>query len=387
MAQNKGTEQMRTGTAYGLVFAVVFAFGALLVSGGAQAAAPRLFEVSNVTVDVTADSAAKARVQALAKGEKKAFRMLLERLTLQAYHNRFPDISAAQITELVQDFAVADEKASSVRYIAKLNYRFRAEGVRALLDEYGLPFAETASKPVLMLPVYQAAGALLLWDDPNPWRTAWNAYSENGPGQGLVPMALPAGDLNDVRTIGAEQAIEGDMQRLEEIAKRYDAGDVVVAHGILRMDSYNGLPELEVYLTRFGSALQEHTVVKSFTSEPGDDVSTLLNRAVVQLTAQVEDNWKQDNLIQAGSAQVLPIAVPVSGLGDWVRVRDRLNGVAIVRRAEVALLRRDEVRLNLHFIGDAEQLALSLDQADLVLWEEAGNWYLAQKVSQTSASQ
>ena len=383
MAQNKGMRLMRCGTAYGLVFAVLFA----LASGQAEAAAPRLFEVSNVTVDVTADSATTARVEALAQGEQKAYRLLLQRLTLQAYHNRLPEISAPQLAELVQDFAVVEEKTSSVRYIAKLTYRFRAKGVRALLDEYGLPFAETASKPVLMLPVYQAAGALLLWDDPNPWRAAWQNYTENGPGQGLVPMVLPVGDLNDVRTIGAEQAIEGDMARLEEIAQRYDAGDVVVAHGILRMDSYNGQPELEVYLTRFGSALQEHTVVKSFTSEPGDDMQTLLTRAAVQLTAQVEDNWKQDNLIQAGSAQLLPVSVPVRGLSDWVKVRDRLNGVAIIRRADLVLLRRDQVRLNLHFIGDAEQLALSLDQADLALWEEAGQWYLAQKISPSAAAE
>jgi len=373
---------MRFGTAYGLVFAVLFA----LVGADAKADAPRLFEVSNVTVDVTADSATTARVEALAQGEQKAYRRLLQRLTLQAYHNRLPDVSAAQLAELVQDFAVIEEKSSSVRYIAKLTYRFRAEGVRALLDAHGVPFAETASKPVLMLPVYQAAGALLLWDDPNPWRAAWRNYAAEGAG-GLVPMALPVGDLNDVRTIGAEQAIEGDMARLEEIARRYDAGDVVVAHGILRMDSYNGLPELEVYLTRFGSALQEHTVVKSFTSEPGDDMQTLLRRAAEQLTAQVEDNWKQDNLIQAGSAQLLPVSVPVRGLSDWVKVRDRLNGVAVVRRADLVLLRRDQVRLNLHFIGDAEQLALSLDQADLALWEEAGQWYLAQKISQSSAAQ
>ncbi|OEJ65581.1 DUF2066 domain-containing protein [Magnetovibrio blakemorei] len=373
---------MRLRTAYALVFAVLFA----IVSADAVADAPRLFEVSNVNVDVTADSASSARAQALLIGQSKAFKVLLERLTLQAYHNRLPDLSTAQVTELVQDFTVAEEKTSSVRYIAKLNYHFHAKGVRALLDEYGLPFAETASKPVLMLPVYQAAGALSLWDEPNPWRAAWVNYSQNGPGTGLVPMILPVGDLNDVRTIGAEQAIEGDMARLEEIARRYDAGDVVVAHGVLRMDSYNGLPELEVYLTRFGTALQEHTVVKSFTSEPGGDVSKLLYRAAAQLTAQVEDNWKQDNLIQTGSAQLLPISVPVRDLSDWVRVRDRLNGVAIIRRADPVLMRRDEVRLNLHFIGDAEQLALSLDQADLTLWEEAGNWYLAQKVSQTPAA-
>ncbi|MEG3620171.1 DUF2066 domain-containing protein [Magnetovibrio sp. PR-2] len=374
---------MRYARALGLVFALILT----LTNATAEAAAPRLFEVSNVVVDVTADSASNARVQALAKAEKIAFERLTKRLTLQAYHDRLPSLGAAQISELIQDFQVMEEKASSVRYIANLTYRFRAEQMRTLLNAEGIPFAETSSKPVLMLPVYQAAGALLLWDEPNPWRVAWNRQDEEGANQGLVPMVLPVGDLNDVRSIGAEQAIEGDMARLSEIARRYEAGDVVVAHGILRMDSFNGLPELEVYLTRFGSALQEHTVVKSFTSEPGDDVNTLLDRAVAQLTAQVEDNWKQDNLIQTGSAQLLPISVPVGNLGDWVRVRDRLNGVAVVQKMDLVLLRLDEVRVNLHFIGDAEQLALSLDQADLSLWEEAGHWYLAEKLPLSTASQ
>jgi len=354
----------------------------VLLSPPAWAAAPRLFKVEGIAVDVTAVSAQAARIQAQADGERKAFKVLLQRLTLSAYHDRLPQVSAQGIRELIQDFSVEDEKVSSVRYIAKMNYHFRAPAVRALLDSHAIPFAETESKPVLVLPVYQAAGALLLWDDPNPWRRAWDKM--NNGASGLVPMVLPVGDLQDVRVIGAEQAIEGDAQRLDAIAKRYATGDVVVAHGILRMDAYHGLPELEVYLTRFGSALQEHTVVKSFTAEAGEDVNVMLARAVRELKGQVEDNWKQDNLIQAGEAQVLPLQVRVSGLKDWLSVRGRLNGVAIVRRAEVVLLRRGLVRLNLHFIGDAEQLALSLDQADLVLWEEGGNWYLGQKTNSRS---
>lgn len=378
MAQNEGAIQVK------MLSSMIKALGSVawalfvVLSTPVQAAQPSQFEVLGVTVDVTADSAQIARVQALALAEKKAFRQLLERLTLQAYHDRLPKVSAAEITSLVIDFSVAEEKASSVRYLAHLDYHFSGRGVRELLDGEGIPYAETVSKPVLMLPVYQAAGALSLWDDPNPWRNAWNALGAKG-AAGLVPMVLPVGDLQDVRTIGAEQAIEGDMQRLEEIAKRYAASDVVVAHGILRMDSYNGLPELEVYLTRFGSALQEHTVVKSFSAMADEPISALLERSAVALKGQVEDNWKQDNLIQAGQAQVLPVQVRVNGLKDWVSVQGRLNGVAIIRQAEQVLTRRDQVRLNLHFIGDAEQLALSLDQADLTLWEEAGIWYLGQK--------
>ncbi|MBL4692673.1 MAG: DUF2066 domain-containing protein [Magnetovibrio sp.] len=341
----------------------------------AWAEAPRLFEVVGVHVDVTADSAQAARIQAQGDGEQKAFSMLLKRLTLSAYHNRLPKLSAERIREMIQDFAVVDEKVSSVRYIADMTYHFRAPAVRSLLDRRGFPFAETKSKPVLMLPVYQAAGALALWDDPNPWRKAWQDLGEEG-GGGLVPMALPIGDLQDIRTIGAEQAIEGDTQRLDEIAARYETGDVVVAHGILRMDAGFGAAELEVYLTRFGSALQEHTVVKNFTAKKGEDIPALLSRAALKLKAQVEDNWKEDNLIQVGQSQVLPLQVRVKDLKGWVRVRNRLNGVAIIRHTDVVLMRQGEIHLNINFIGDAEQLALSLEQADLMLWEEAGRWHL-----------
>ena len=50
--------------------------------------------------------------------------------------------------------------------------------------------------------------------------------------------------------------------------------------------------------------------------------------------------------------------------------------VAVVRRAEMVLLSRSEVRVNLHFIGDSDQLALALEQSDLRLFEEGGQWRL-----------
>ncbi|MDH5187835.1 MAG: DUF2066 domain-containing protein [Rhodospirillaceae bacterium] len=346
-------------------------------AGFAYGDAAKFFEVNGVNVDVTAKSASQARDIAHDEGITRSFRALMERLTLNAYHDRLPNLERRQILELIQDFEVAEEKTSSVRYIASLNYRYRAQSIRDLLDGSKIPFAETYSKPVVVLPVYQAAGALLLWDDPNPWRAAW----EQRPGEvrGLVPTILPKGDLADMRTIGAEQAIEGDVQRLAEVASKYNAGDVVVVHGILRMDSYIGLPELEVYMTRFGFALQEHTVVKSFSSNPGEDLESLLARAAIQLTVQIEDNWKQDNLIKFAEPAILRITIPVSGLDDWIKVRDRLNGVAIIKKSEVTLISRRAVNVNINYIGDAEQLALSLDQADLVLWDEAGNWYMGMR--------
>ena len=355
-------------------FVVLAAFCAtvlLAATGAGRAAGSEAFTVKGVKVDVTAASTAVARDLALEMGEGLAFRRLLERLTLRVDHARLPEFDTADIAPFVLDFAVAQEKASSVRYLATLNYSFKADEIRRLLIDRNIRFAETTSKPVLVLPVYQAAGSLLLWDDPNPWRQAWAGreafYS-------LVPAILPEGDLADIAAIGAEQAVAGDDQRLSAIAGRYNAGDTVVALAVLKME--RGRPDLEVFVTRYGPARQDQTVVNNFSSDDGESLESLLARAARELTHQIEDNWKLDNLLQFERQAVVAVKIRIAGLKDWLEVRNRLADVAVIRRSDLVILSLDEARVNLHYIGEPEQLALALQQADMIIKQEGDGWVL-----------
>jgi len=349
-----------------------------VLAAGAVAATARaesfdVYEVRDVAVDVTAETAAVAREQAHADGEALAFRILLERLTLRIEHKGLPKLKPEEITAYIKDFSVADEKTSSVRYLARLSFRFKSEEVRALLNDFGFSFAETVSKPVLVLPVFQNAGALILWDDPNPWRDAWAGRPKR---EGLVPTLLPLGDLADIAAIGAEQAMDGDVQRLAAIAGRYGASDTLVVFGVLRIEAEKARRVLDVYFTRHGRQIKEQTEVVSFPQEKDETLPALLARAADELTYVVEDNWKRDNLLQFERAGVIAVELPIKDLKDWLLVRARLGGVAVIRRAEMVLLSKDRVRLNLHFIGGTNQLALALEQADLALVQEGGQWFL-----------
>jgi len=337
-----------------------------------------VFEVKGIKVDVTATSVAEARSKALAEGERQAFRHLLERLTLRGDHVRLPDFNARDIATFVRDFAVAEEKASDVRYLATLNYRFKPGDVRRLLLDMGISFAETVSKPVLVLPVYNAAGALLLWDDPNPWREAWASMPDRG---NLVPTMLPKGDLADIALIGPEQAVDGDEQRLTEIARRYDAGDTLVANASLNMD--RGVPDLQVEVTRYGETMNGQTVIRNFRAGEDETLDQITIRAAEELVRSIEDNWKVDNLLQFDQQAVVAVKIKIGGLPDWLKIRERLEGVAVIRRSDLVILSLDEVRVNLHYIGDPEQLDLALRQADLRLVQEGDGWVL----ESTSANQ
>jgi len=339
----------------------------------AVSASKDIYEIHGVDVDVTAETAALARVKALAEGEQVAFRRLLEQLTLAGDRDRLPVLDKAELSTYVRDFGVSNEKTSSGRYLARLSYRFKRGAVRSLLNEFNLPFAETISSPVLVLPVFQAGGGMALWDDPNPWREVW---AKKGEKSGLVPLVQPLGDLKDVGAITATQAVQGDLPRLNKIAARYLSKDVVVAYGLQRLDPVSKLLSLEVYVTRYDNKPDPETETFPFIQNEGESTDALLRRAVNGVSDMIEDGWKRSNVLDLNHPNIATIAVPITGLADWIAVQKRLKDVPLIRRTELVLLSLDEVRINLHYVGQTEQLTGALGQAELTLVNEDGEWVL-----------
>ena len=92
------------------------------------------FMASGVAVDVTAGSASEARDRALAQGQLLAFDAMLRKLTDPADYGRLPPADPATVSNMVVGFEVEEEKASAVRYVATLTYRFDVDSVRSLLQ-------------------------------------------------------------------------------------------------------------------------------------------------------------------------------------------------------------------------------------------------------------
>ncbi len=355
--------------------AAALLFASVSAPWGAAQAAPdtNVFTILDVRVDSTDRTAAAARKIALAEGHRQAFDRLLTRLVPDRERSRVPKITAADIAELIRDFEIDSEKTSPVRYLATLRVRFKRAAVRRQLRDAGVPFAETRSKPVLVIPVYRRAGALLLWDRANGWREAWGALP---PSDGLMPMILPRGVLEDVNDIGPEQALKGDEARLKAIARRYGATDVLLVVARLGTDRSANTFMLHVKVDRLGMSGQGRTIVRSFSATPGEAVRTMLDRAAGEIRNQVEESWKHDNLLRFEDTRWLTAVTELRGLGDWVTVRSRLAEVAFVQASELMSLSRKVATVRLSFIGDEEQLILALAQRDLNLSRGTAIWTL-----------
>jgi hypothetical protein len=325
-------------------------------SPASAATFPPAFVVAGVPVDATAQNAVAAREAARAQGAATALRHLLQRLTAPADWDRLPVESAAAALDLVADVEVADEHSSAVRYLATYTFRFNPNGVRRLLKDAGLNFTEMPGKPVIVLPVLNDRDGARLWEEPNPWRDAWNAI----PGRyGIVPWIVPTGDLQDVSAVNVASLAQPNPDQLRSLAQRYDNGDVVVATATLSGS------HLAIGVARYAA---DGGVDTQSTSADGAAADPALFRAGVQAAVTLlENGWKQLTLPASGSAdQAIEVEAAVTGPADWARLEDRLGKVPAIHDWRVDLMARHAVRLRLTAPADLALLKVALAQQDIV---------------------
>jgi hypothetical protein len=357
---------------------VVFAALALAICAAGGAAAQSggdVFTVRDVAVDETAATAAEARQEALAVGQRRAFRRLMDRLVPEDQQPLVPTVDVNTLQYYVLDFSVNNERSSAVRYLADLTFRFNPDEVRKLLRQNGVAFSETRGKPVVVLPVYSdTVTEPTLWLEANPWRDVW---AQRPGDDGLVPMTVPLGDVGDIATIDAGGVLSGDAEALRTIAANYGAEDVLVTSATLSGNPDSGSAVLEVVTRRYQDGTATVTQRDKLVQVTGEPLDGFLMRAAERVDNSVQEYWKQQYLLQFGNQRWILVFVPLGGLDDWLTVRRRLKGVAAIQQTNLSTLSRREAQLEISFVGDEQRLTRALAQRDLSLVLRVdSNWEL-----------
>lgn len=359
------------------LFLALACFGLEAERSGARAQGQDVYTVSGIVVDETAGSATAAREKALASAHSMAFDRLIQRIVPVEQRRAVPRLSAGDIAPLILSFGIDDEKTSSVRYIGRLTFRFRQAEVRRFLQARGVGFAETKSKPVLLLPVFTGVEGSKLWEDRNVWFDAWKATP---PSDGLVPLILPAGDLADVQDISAAQAVSGDTAAINAIASRYGVGAVIVSEASLGAGSV-GQQALNITSRYIGGPFDGQTQVRSVEVGPQETLEATVNRAARDIQSRVEEGWQRGNQLDFGRLNELVAVIKLADLREWVEIRARLGSIAFLSELQLVAATREQVAVRLSYYGGAEQLRIALAQRDLHLEKQADAWSLRQSGS------
>ena len=369
------------------VLALVLLFAGW-IAAPAHADIRDVYTISGVPIDATAASSQAARDQAVANGERRAVRLLLERLALRRDHPRLPQVAPADLQGLIEGFEISNERLSAVRYQADISVTFKAAAIRALMAQATIPIAETQSGLILVLPVWRSGQSLQLFDDTNPWREAWIRIAT---GKGLVPMTTPLGDAKDLGLITAEQAVSGNQTALAAIARQYNVSEVIVAQA---SGDAKGETIEQLSITRYAIGGPRSTVAATPRRPPEALLATALG-----IAQEIEESWKSGTLnntamtppttgnvplLPGGDAQTpagptLAVNVPVRQLSEWLAIRKTLESVNLIKKIDVSTLGLDGAAIVLSYVGGEQQLQSALAQVDLLLSNDGGNWTLRAK--------
>jgi hypothetical protein len=343
---------------------------------------------ATVKVDATADSAAAARDLARIDGQRKALAVVIDRLSGSPDSAKLPKLDDKAITDMVESFEVANERMSAVRYIADYTFHFRPSKVRRLVhvvdnasvETSNKPSSEAASKPavsesvpkpIVVLPVYQEGGRIVLWDDPNPWREAWGQLSPEL--SGAVRLTIPLGDAGDLAAIDADRAISGKSEALTTIAQQNGGGETVVALATAAREG-DHISNLQLSIKRYRSGRLADTQSLALDAHSDESEGDFLKRAADAVASEIVA--KRNANPRTDQQATLSAAVPISSLGDWIQVRDRLASVPTVRKVDLLSLTRQEARIQLRYVGSPDQLRSSLAEVDLDLGGSDPVWRL-----------
>jgi len=348
----------------------VLTISAMLAAAPARAIEP--YAVAGVAVEVEGPDDEATRATALAEASVLAWQRLVDRLVLPEDKVGAPALSAAEIAPLLASHEVESEAPTSRSYAASFRFRFLPDAVAALLAASGLRFTEAIGRPLVVLPLFGKGEAAVLWGDPNPWRQAWANYRDQ---DGLVPLVVPLGELQDLALVDAPQAVAGDERAMADLAALHAAGGVLVLQAELGSDAKTKLPRVSVRSQGYGTAAVG-PISFGLTAEPDESEDRLWQRAAETAAALIQLEWKRLTAVSYGTQSSLRAQVTIAALQDWLLARQILEASPFVIAVQVLSLSQSRADIVIEHRGTAEQLSRALAQNELFLQQGAGGWEL-----------
>lgn len=324
---------------------------------------PKIYTIYNISMDERASTSRRASMAALRKAEHIALEKLFRKIIRAEDHDKLPVLSEGQVTELVSGIEVANEKSSHVRYIADFTIHFSREKIYNFLSVLEIPFAETLSNEVSILPLLEKESAIILWEKNNDWRRAWQAYDTVN---NLVPVRVIAPSLANRMAITAWQAQNGDIAVLQKFAEQKNLRHLYVMIARVKYDFNKGQNVIDLVI--YGNDGNRHEYKNIIIDKTGeDDLPELYNEAIKQATYWLDNRWKEKVLIHYGASSQLNVVINFDQSEDWFKIKKQLESVSLIRNIIIKKLTTTMAVVEMEHSGDAAQIVLTLSQKNLIL--------------------
>jgi hypothetical protein len=229
------------------------------------------FEITGVEVDVSAETADKARLEGWRQAQQKGWAALWAKTNGRPI-DQAPGLTDSALNGMVAGIVVEQEQIGPKRYIATLGVLFDRARTGQLL---GVSGSVRRSAPVLVIPVMLTGSSFQTFESRNEWQRAWARYRT---GNSPVDYVRPTGSGIDPLLLNVSQTRRPGRGWWRMLLDQYGAADVITPEVHLKR-LYPGGPAIGVFTARHGP---DNRVIGQFTlrAETSAAIPRLLDEGV-----------------------------------------------------------------------------------------------------------
>jgi hypothetical protein len=318
-----------------------------LIFGGA-------YTIKNIAIQSKGISSFVAKESALKDGRKQAFRIMIEKLVDKKDLDRFETTADQTIEFLIDSFQVLNEQMGPQSYKATVSFDFNKQRMEEFLRNKSVPFIVPIHKVILILPVMSAGAKTYLFEKENPWFKLWKHHSFN---QALMTFVIPNGDLIDMNSLDAEDALIGANHKLITIAQRYQVSAIVVPY--ISITNEGRILNVRLDFQEYDSkGIKKNNLIRSHNlSEAATDVSKkqMLDQLLSIAIQNIQDFCKS----QFGGLQehnLVYLKIPTQSSEDYYKYIKLLNESTMVQEIQPVELSKEFSVLRVRTLYTLEDL-------------------------------
>lgn len=342
----------------------MLAAAALLAAPARAAPNDEVYTVGNYPVDAQAKNAVAAKDKALADGQEAAFHSLLKRIVPVTAYDRLKQLSTLNSADFFEGVGVRSERNSRTRYIASLDFSFRAESVRAVLRQAGIPFVEEQAKQVIVVPIVRRAdGTIDKGNAARTWADIWKTLDLE---HSLTPIDL--------------QVLKPEIQpdTVTQLAERRGGAEHILA-------GQYGTPLVVLAIAEPDAAAKRLNVTLAGVDAAGPlnlrrsyrvydgDTGYAMELAAVVGQGVLDGRWKAHKVGADLVAQGPPVAMQAhyASLAEWRQMREKLLAMVGVQDMRIESESARSASLSLRYPGGTQPFAAALNGQGLALYRGA----------------
>ncbi len=353
-----------------LCLALVLLFNFRLASAEAQ----NLYTIDSVAVNASGSSPTKARVNAIASGQREAFITLLDRLEIDK--NFANSLKDDVISDMVASQQILDEKISGNNYSATLNLTFSESFVKHYLGNKTEVKEVVQTNNYLVVPIKLVKNQPIIWKEDNDWKLALEKVLKDNK---ISSIKLPRGDLGDIAMFNYDSIKDGNISKFEEAINKYKVEALVLAY--FEFDDIENKVNISLQIIH---KFQSNKVRLDFVNVNQLSMPNLIYKVANKTAEYIINSTNKVGNQMAFTPVSVSIDVLISNLGDWLTIKNKLENANIISDLKVNSISKDLVKITVVYNGSNGDITNFFSQYSLSLQKKAEGGYFLSKYNQTN---